>query len=158
MPDSALWSGWNLEGMLPMDFAHRHHHLGWHLSRRQFLGAAAATAGALATGLRIPSVLADNDTLATAAPVPIPQGVTVKFSDGVSVFIHHFPSPTPNDHLPISEPSQITDFNGVVGTCRVRGTGIGTSGPLHYQVDNGFMSGLYRGADGLMHHGTFAFI
>ena len=158
MPDSALWSGWNLEGMLPMDFAHRHHHLGWHLSRRQFLGAAAATAGALATGLRIPPVFADNDTVASVLPLPIPQGIRVSFKDGVSVVIHHFPSVVPNDGLPISEPSQITDFNGVVGTCRVKGTGTGTSGPLSYQVDNGFMSGLYRGADGLMHHGTFAFI
>lgn len=76
----------------------------------------------------------------------------------LSVFVHHFPPVVPNDGLPISEPSQITDFNGVVGVCRVRGNGLGTSGPLSYQVDNGFMSGLYRGEDGLMHHGTFAFI
>jgi len=142
-----------------MDFMHPHRHFGWHsISRRQFMGAAAATAGALATGLRIPSVFADNDTLATTAPLPIPQGINVAFKDGVSVFVHHFPPVVPNDGLPISEPSQITDFNGVVGVCRVKGSGTGTTGPLSYQVDNGFMSGLYRGADGLMHHGTFAFI
>lgn len=141
-----------------MDFGHRHQHV-WHsLSRRQFLGAAAATAGALATGLRIPPVFADTDATATVFPLPIPQGITVPFLDGTSVFIHHFPSPVANDGLPISEPSQITDFNGVVGTCRVKGSGVGSSGPLNFQVDNGFMSGLYRGEDGLMHHGTFAFI
>lgn len=134
-------------------------HQWWHsVSRRQFLGAAAATAGALATGLRMPPVLADTDQLATVLPRPIPGGVPVHFPDGFSTFVHHFPSPVPNDGLPISEPSQITDFNGVVGLCRVHGSGVGSSGPLSYQVDNGFMSGLYRGEDGLMHHGTFAFI
>lgn len=134
-------------------------HMWWHsVSRRQFLGAAAATAGALATGLRIPSVLADTDQLASAAPVPIPGGVRPKFPDGFTTLVHHFPTTVQNDHLPISEPSEITDFNGVVGLCRVTGAGTGTSGPLTYQVDNGFMSGLYRGEDGLMHHGTFAFI
>lgn len=144
-----------------MALAHRHR---WHaISRRQFLGAAAATAGALATGLRIPNVLADSDGMATVFPLPIPGGITVKFptpAPEVDVFIHHFPPIVPNDHLPISEPSQITDFNGVVGVCRVTGTGTGTgfTSPLHYQVDNGFMSGLYRGEDGRMHHGTFAFI
>lgn len=140
-----------------MALAHRHR---WHLlSRRQFLGAAAATAGALATGLRMPNVLADNDELATIFPLPIPGGVTAgPFPDGFSAFVHHFPSPVPNDHLPISEPSEITDFNGVVGLCRVRGAGVGTTGPLSFQVDNGFMSGLYRGEDGRMHQGTFAFI
>ncbi len=142
-----------------MGFSGSHEHRLWHsLSRRQFLGAAAASAGALATGLRIPGVLADTDNLATAFPVPIPQGVTVHFPDATSVFVHHFPTVVPNDGLPISEPSEITDFNGLVGLCRVTGKGVGTTGPLSFQVDNGFMSGLYRGEDGLMHHGTFAFI
>jgi hypothetical protein len=142
-----------------MGFSGRHEHLLWHsLSRRQFLGAAAATAGALATGVRVPAVLADNDELATVFPVPIPGGVTASFPDGFSTMVHHFPSVVPNDGLPISEPSEITDFNGMVGLCRVHGSGVGTSGPLSYQVDNGFMSGLYRGEDGRMHHGTFAFI
>jgi hypothetical protein len=147
-----------------MAHAHRISHSAWHaLSRRQFLGAAAVTAGAIATGIRIPPVFADNDRLATVAPLPIPGGITVSFPNPspappTTVMIHHFPSPVVNNGLPISEPSQITDFNGVVGVCRVKGTGVGSTGPLSYQVDNGFMSGLYRGADGLMHHGTFAFI
>jgi hypothetical protein len=140
--------------------AHRHTHFGLHsLSRRQFLGAAAATAGALATGLRIPSVFAANDKLATVFPLPIPGGITVHFPDLFSTFVHHFPPVVPNPPFPISEPSQITDFNGVVGVNRVIGTGVDNSGnTLSYQVDNGFMSGLYRGEDGRMHHGTFAFI
>jgi len=143
-----------------MAFVHRHNHFGLHsLSRRQFLGAAAATAGALATGLRIPTVFADNDKLATVFPLPIPGGITVHFPDGFSKFVHHFPPVVPNPPFPISEPSQITDFNGVVGVNRVVGSGVDNSGrTLSYQVDNGFMSGLYRGEDGRMHHGTFAFI
>ena len=142
-----------------MGFSGRHEHLLWHsLSRRQFLGAAAATAGALATGLHIPPVLADNDKLATVFPRPIPGGVSVGFPDATSVFVHHFPSVVPNPGFAISEPSEITDFKGVVGLCRVHGSGVGSAGLLNYQVDNGFMSGLYRGEDGRMHHGTFAFI
>jgi hypothetical protein len=143
-----------------MAFVHQHNHFGLHsLSRRQFLGAAAATAGALATGLRIPPVLADNDKLATVFPLPIPGGTQITFLDGFSTLVHHVPSTVPNDFAPISEPSEITDFNGVVGLERVVGTGLDNSGnTLHYQVDNGFMSGLYRGEDGRMHHGTFAFL
>ena len=143
-----------------MGFGGRHDHLWWHsFSRRQFLGAAAATAGALATGLRIPAVLAHNDEFATVFPKPIPGGVTVGFPDGTSVFVHHFPTVvSPDPGQPIPEPSEITDFNGVVGLCRVHGAGVSSVGPLNYQVDNGFMSGLYRGEDGRMHHGTFAFI
>lgn len=143
-----------------MGSAHVNSHLWWHsVTRRQFLGAAAAAGGALATGLHIPPVLADNDELASVFPLPIPLTFDVHFTNPtLDVFVHHFPPVVANDGLPINEPSQITDFNGVVGVCRVKGAGVGTSGPLSYQVDNGFMSGLYRGEDGRMHHGTFAFI
>jgi hypothetical protein len=143
-----------------MAFVHQHNHFGLHsLSRRQFLGAAAATAGALATGLRIPPVLADNDKLATVFPLPIPGGTQITFPDGFSTLVHHFPSTATNPSAPISEPSEITDFNGVVGLDQTVGSGVDNSGnTLSYKVDNGFMSGLYRGEDGRMHHGTFAFL
>jgi hypothetical protein len=143
-----------------MAFVHQHNHFGLHsLSRRQFLGAAAATAGALATGLRIPPVLADNDKLATVFPLPIPGGTQITFPDKFSTLVHHFPSTANNPSAPISEPSEITDFNGVVGLDQTVGTGVDNSGnTLSYKVDNGFMSGLYRGEDGRMHHGTFAFL
>lgn len=140
-----------------MAFVHPHHHFGISLSRRQFLGAAAATAGALATGLRIPNVLADNDELASIFPLPIPGTFPVSLG-GQTFHIHHFPPVVQNDGLPIDEPSEITDFNGLVGTTRVTGSGVSNGHTLSYQVDNGFMSGLYRGEDGRMHHGTFAFI
>lgn len=143
-----------------MGSEHRISHQWWHsVTRRQFLGAAAATAGVLATGLRIPNVLGDTDELATVLPNPIPGTFPVVFKNpDQTVLVHHFPTPVPNDSLPIGEPSEITDFNGVVGLCRVKGSGTGSTGLLNYQVDNGYMSGLYRGVDGLMHHGTFAFI
>jgi len=143
-----------------MGSSHQSGHLWWHsVSRRQFLGAAAAATGVLATGLRIPSVLADSDELATVFPLPIPGLFKVSFANpDLTVLIHHFPPVVPNDGFPINEPSQITDFNGVVGVTRVTGSGTGNGQSLSYQVDNGFMSGLYRGEDGRMHHGTFAFI
>jgi hypothetical protein len=143
-----------------MPFVHGHNHFGLHsLSRRQFLGAAAATAGALATGLRIPPVFADNDKVATVLPLPIPGGTPIAFPDGFSTLVHHFPSTANNDSLPISEPSEITDFNGFVGLDQTVGSGVDNSGnTLSYKVDNGFMSGVYRGEDGRMHHGTFAFL
>lgn len=143
-----------------MGSVHRTSHQWWHsVTRRQFLGAAAAATGALATGLRVPGVLADTDATATVFPLPIPGLFPVVFKNpDLTVLVHHFPPVVPNDGLPINEPSQITDFNGVVGVTRVIGTGVGTTGTLSYQVDNGFMSGLYRGEDGRMHHGTFAFI
>ena len=48
--------------------------------------------------------------------------------------------------------------------CRVRGSGKGTdtstgaTTTLNFQVDNGFMQGLYVGVDGKRHHGTFGFV
>jgi hypothetical protein len=133
----------------------------WHraMSRRCFLGTATAVAGAIAAGFRLPAVMADDDELATIFPLPIPGGVSP-----FGIFIHHFPPVPVLGPGPINEPSQIFDFNGLVGITRVTGSGTGTDTStgvqtrLNYQVDNGFMSGLYRGEDGLMHHGTFAFI
>lgn len=133
------------------------------LSRRQFLGASAIGAGAVATaGLWKPLLALAGDQIASVAPRPIPGGITVPFTP--PVFIHHFP---PVLNIPLSkinDPATITDFNGFVGVCRVRGQGVGTdtaSGTqttLHYQVDNGFMDGVYVGVDGKDHRGTFAFV
>jgi len=64
--------------------------------------------------------------------------------------------------IPFREPSQITDFKGLVTSCRVRGNGTGTDAAgtrtrLAYQVDNGVMEGKYIGLDGRRHKGTFGF-
>ncbi len=131
------------------------------MTRRKFLGSAALAGGAAVTaGVWMPQLAkADFDTVATVLPRPIPGGVAP-----FGIFIHHFPPVPPIPPGPINEPSEITDFNGLVGVCRVTGAGKGTdlttgaTTRLSYQVDNGFMSGLYVGEDGGTHHGTFAFV
>lgn len=132
------------------------------MSRRQFLGSAALAGGAAATaGVWLPQLTAsaESESVATVFPRPIPGGV-----QPFGIFIHHFPPVPVLGPGPINEPSQITDFNGLVGVCRVTGAGTGTdlatgtTSRLNYQVDNGFMSGLYVGEDGRRHHGTFAFV
>jgi len=132
------------------------------LTRRGFIGTVAAGTGvALGSGLglgpiplpRVVSPLAFAD--GSAAPRPLPGGVVHGPS---GVFIHHFPPGSAN------EPSQISDFRGLVANTRVTGTGTGTdtlrgvTTPLTFQVDMGIMSGLYIGQDSHRHRGTFAFI
>ena len=144
-----------------------HSHLGhahfWTrpITRRTFLGSAALAGGAAATaGAWLPQLAkADFDGVATVFPRPIGIGVAP-----FGIPIHHFPPVPVFGPSPINEPSQITDFNGMVGVCRVTGAGTGTdlgtgaTARLAYQVDNGFMDGLYVGEDGNTHHGTFAFV
>lgn len=135
------------------------------ITRRKFLGSAALAGGAAVTaGVWLPQLVsAGEDHVATVFPRPIPGGVTPPITPPL-VFIHHFPPVPVLGPGPINEPSQITDFNGVVGVCRVKGAGTGTDlttsaqTRLTYQVDNGFMSGLYVGEDGRHHRGTFAFV
>jgi hypothetical protein len=115
--------------------------------------------GAVAAGLPVPLALAAHEAVPTVFSLPIPCGVSP-----FGIFIHHFPPVPVFGPGPINEPSQITDFNGLVGVCRVTGSGTGTDSStgtrsrLNYQVDNGFMTGLYVGEDGHEHHGTFAFV
>ncbi len=88
--------------------------------------------------------------------IPIPGGVSP-----FGILIHHFPLPpagTPLSNL--TEPSEITDFNGFIGDTRIRGAGTGTgfTNPLAFQTDMGFMQGEFVGEDGEHHQGTFVFI
>jgi hypothetical protein len=62
-----------------------------------------------------------------------------------------------------TEPSAITDFNGAVGAAIVDGTGVGTNASgateaLLFDTDMRFMQGVFRGTDGRVHQGTFAFV
>jgi len=63
-----------------------------------------------------------------------------------------------------SEPSSITDFNGMVGAALVASAGTGTNTTtgateaLVGDVDMRFMQGTFRGTDGRVHHGTFALV
>ncbi len=121
------------------------------LSRRQFVG---TTAGlVLGAGASTPHGQGNPHT--DAAPTPIPGGVSP-----FGVFIHHFPvSPTGTPLPNITEPSQITDFNGFVGLNRIRGVGVGTgvASPT-FQADMGFMVGEYVAVDGKHYNASFGFI
>lgn len=132
----------------------------YRIARRQLLRGAVGGAVAFGLGAGLPSLALADDHMATVAPKPIPGGVS-PFS---GVFIHHFPPVPVLGPTPINEPSQITDFNGFVGITRVLGSGTGINTltgeqtRLNFQVDNGFMDGVYVGEDGEQHHGTFAFV
>jgi hypothetical protein len=134
------------------------------LGRRNLIRVAAgAVAG---SGLLLPKrALADDDEHAACAVTnPIPGGVTPFKPFGVVV--HHNPL-NPANRLAvgnISDPSQITDFDGFVGLTHIRGggTGIDTASgsrtTLGFQADMGFSQGRFVGADGHEHEGTFAFV
>lgn len=143
---------------MTLDHSHRGHVHFWArpMTRRSFLGASAfAGAAAASASAWLPQIArADFDGTTSVVARPIPQGVAP-----FGIPIHHFPPVPVFGPAAINEPSEITDFNGMVGICRVTGMGTGTGGTRYsYQVDNGFMDGLYVGVDGLTHHGTFAFI
>lgn len=124
------------------------------VSRRRFLGTAAATGVGLGigSGVLTPTMAAADGGGSTVLPRPIPSG----FLTPVGVFIHH--------HLPARgiEASQITDFKGTIGLAQLTGTGTGThngtSRKLTFEIDNRFMQGTYVGVDGQRHRGTFGFI
>ena len=126
---------------------HPHRH---RVSRRTILKAGAVTAAVVATA----SVISPSGALAAqpgeGIPVPVPAnpafgGLHIY---GVSVG---------------SEPASITDFTGFVGAAIVDGTGIGRDASgnkesLLFDTDMRFMEGTFRGTDGLLHEGTFAFV
>jgi hypothetical protein len=121
-------------------------------SRRLFLQTAGAAGLALGSDFWWPEwALAGGKT---SPPKPVPE-LTEVFP---GFFIHHVGGIAPVDQG--HEPSQITDFNGFVGNCRITGTGKGTgfAQPLLFQADMGFMKGVYVGEDGKHHRGTFGFI
>src|SRR5262249_28969105 len=140
------------------------------LSRRRFLGfTAGAVAGVATSSLPLPARASEHgrdhedcEEERVASPRPIPGGGTVG-RPAISpppVLIHHFPFVAAV--IPFREPSEITDFKGLVTSCRVTGRGTGTDAAgtrtrLAYQVDNGVMDGKFVGLDGRRHKGTFGF-
>ncbi len=124
------------------------------VSRRNFLTNAAGAAG---LAFWIPGLAeAAQGKGKSAAPKPIPGGASP-----LGIFIHHFPvQPTATPFDSLTEPSQITDFNGVVGLNRIRGAGRGSgfADTLAFQADIGFMKGKFIGEDGKHHEGVFGFI
>jgi hypothetical protein len=57
-----------------------------------------------------------------------------------------------------NEPITITDFNGSSGVTEIAGTGTGGGQTWNFDVDMRFMKGVYRGMDGRIHQGAFAFV
>ena len=104
--------------------------------------------------------LLEDRSVPSAAPLPIPGGVPIP---------NPFGGPDVHDNLagPVDstldgiggEPSSITNFNGFVGVAHVEGTGTDGSGnTLLWDSDLRFMQGIFRGVDGDLHKGTFAFV
>jgi hypothetical protein len=135
------------------------------LSRRSLIRGAAGTV--LGAGLVRPKVIhaADDDGEVEGAgcvgPNPIPGGVVGLKPYGI--FIHHNPLNPAKALADISDPSQITDFDGFVGLTHIRGGGMGTDATgamtrLAFQADMGFSQGRFIGTDGQQHRGTFAFV
>lgn len=93
---------------------------------------------------------------------PIPGGGAPFNPFGVMV--HHNPLSPTVALADISDPSQITDFDGFVGLTHINGGGTGTdtttgvTTPLAYRADMGFGKGSFIGSDGRQHKGTFAFV
>src|ERR1700680_5218432 len=126
------------------------HHARHALSRRAFIGSMGATGAAVGVGLLSRTALAAKPS--NAAPKPTANTITV----GGKTF-----------HLtlfgPGIDPSSINDFNGFVGVADVQGTGTatnpdGSTETLLFDTDMRFMSGVYVGTDGAVHHGTFGFV
>jgi hypothetical protein len=134
------------------------------LNRRDLVrGAAGAALGAgfLRSKLAFASDNQD-DSSACISPNPIPGGVA-PFAP-LGVFIHHNPLNPKNPLAQISDPSQITDFDGFVGLTHIRGGGTGTNtntgvtARMAFQADMGFSQGTFIATDGQMHRGTFVFV
>jgi len=136
-------------------------------SRRAFLGRVASAGTVLGAGLLSPksghAVKAPFPVIHDGArPNPIPGGLAPIAPFGI--FIHHNPLKPGVPVADISDPSQITDFDGFVGLTHIRGGGTGTNTvtgattPLAYRADMGFSQGKYIGADGRQYRFTFAFV
>jgi hypothetical protein len=131
------------------------------VSRRAFLGGV-MSAGALAGTALLPhaSARAGSDNANNAAPNPIP-GAGAPFAP-FGIIVHHNPLNPAIALANINDPSQVTDFDGIVGLTHIRGGRTGTNTitgetmSLAYQADMGFSQGRFISTDGQVHQGTFA--
>ena len=126
------------------------------VSRRQFARTAAGSALAAAVGARLwaPSLV----EAASFAPVPIPGG-----SPALGGAYHVF-GPAAFDPID-AEPVTITNLDASVGLAYVSGmvtqTNIKTGAVVRLPFvdsDMRFMQGVFRGTDGKVHPGAFAFV
>ena len=138
------------------------------VSRRNLIrGAAGAAGAAVGAGLLRPSSAyagQDDDDKGCRGSIinPIPGGGAPFKPFGT--IVHHNPLSPAVVLGNISDPSQITDFDGLVGLTHIQGGGTGTdtttgiTTPLAYRADMGFGQGKFMGSDGCLHRGTFAFV
>ena len=136
------------------------------LSRRRFFRTAGGVVSAsVALGaLRLP--IAEAQT--ANQPLPIPGGSpAIQQMAGGQVFHVYGPGPAgPNSIDPEdAEPSTITDFKGAVGLAYLNGTVTRTNTVTgetltlpFVNTDMRFMKGIFRGTDGQIHEGAFAFV
>ena len=113
-----------------------------------------ALAGAIGARLGVPRLA----QAASGAPVPIPGG-----SPALGGSYHVF-GPAAFDPID-AEPITITDFNGAVGLAYISGMVTQTNTTTNQVTrlpfvdsDMRFMQGVFRGTDGRIHQGAFAFI
>ena len=126
------------------------------ITRRQFARTAGTSVFAAAVGSRLwtPSPL----EAASFAPVPIPGGTPVLGG------AYHVFGPAAFDPID-AEPVTITNLNAFVGLAYVSGmvtrTNTKTGEVLQLPFVNSdmrFMQGVFRGTDGRVHQGAFAFV
>jgi len=146
---------------LPMDSESAHHdnlarRLPIPMSRRRFARTAAGGAFAAAVGSRLWTT--SPVEAASFAPVPIPGG-----SPALGGAYHVF-GPAAFDPID-AEPVTITNLNAAVGLAYVSGmvtqtnTKTGEMRRLPFvNSDMRFMQGVFRGTDGKVHQGAFAFV
>jgi hypothetical protein len=152
--------GWKGTGLTSVPNLTHHdipaHRLPAPVSRRQFARTAAGSAFAAAVASRLwtPSLVEAG----SFAPVPIPGG-TPALGGAYHVF-----GPAAFDPID-AEPVTITNLNAAVGLAYVSGmvtqtntkTGEVTRLPFA-NSDMRFMQGVFRGTDGKVHPGAFAFV
>jgi hypothetical protein len=133
------------------------------VSRRQFARTVAGTA-AIGTALGSELQTAERPRWRwTFAPVPIPGG-----SPGIGVGSHYHvfgPSPTPGGDPIDAEPATISNLDAFVGLAYISGNVTQTNRKTGEQQllpfvdsDMRFMKGIFRGTDGHIHKGAFAFV
>ena len=128
------------------------HHARHRLSRRTFIGGAAAATGVtVGSGLLWPAAGS-----AAARRNRAPKPTVAKIKVGGKTF--HVSSFGPG-----MDPSSITDFKGIVGVADVRGKGVatnpdGSTETLLFDTDMRFMKGVYVAQDGATYRATFGFV
>jgi hypothetical protein len=100
--------------------------------------------------------------VARAAEDPRPKPIPGGFAPTLHV---NGPGPASGtDPATIDDDSTIYDFDGVLVTSHIQGTGTGTDlttgldVPLAFDTDQRFMHGTYVAEDGITRQGTFGFI